>query len=62
MNARHQQRVAVGGRIHDYLSRKITAGAGSVLHDEGLAEMIRQPLPDQPCINFEVAAAGKARR
>ena len=42
-----EQRVAVRRRGDDGLGPKIAAGAGLVFDDEGLAEMVRQPLRDQ---------------
>ena len=42
-----QQRVAIGRRRDDRLGAEIAAGAALVLDDEGLAEPLGQPLPDQ---------------
>ena len=44
LQARHQQRVAVGRRIHHRLRSDVSAGAGPVLDDELLAEPFGQPL------------------
>ena len=45
--ADHEQRIAVGRGAHDGLGRKNGAGAGLVLRDELLAEVIGQILADQ---------------
>ena len=42
-----EERVAVGGALHDRFGPDIAAGAGSVLNYELLAEPLRQPLADQ---------------
>src|SRR5262249_60009214 len=43
----HEQRVAVGGRAYNGLAADVTGTARTVLDDELLAEMLRQPLPYQ---------------
>ena len=43
-----QERVPVGRRVEHDLGREIAARAGPVLYDEGLAEVIGEPLSDQP--------------
>jgi hypothetical protein len=53
-----KQRIAVRGRTHDHLGRQVGAGAGPVLDDDGLAEMLRQPLPDQARDDVVWAAGG----
>ncbi len=53
-----KKRIAVRGRTHDHLGRQVSARAGPVLDDDGLAEMLRQPLPDQACDDVVWAAGG----
>ena len=43
-----KQRVAVGRRAHDRLDGDIAAGAGPVLDQKILTDMLRQPLAQQP--------------
>ncbi len=57
--ADHQQRVAVGRRVHDRFGGDVAAGAGAVLDDELLAEPVRQPLRHQPRHDVERAAGGE---
>src|SRR5262245_60992992 len=40
----HEERISVGGRVHDHLGADIAGSSWSVLDDELLAEPIRQPL------------------
>ena len=56
--AHQEQRVAVRCRLHDRLGGDIGAGAGSVLDDERLAELLRQPLTHQA----REGVGGAARR
>src|SRR6476619_5514801 len=51
--------VAVGRRAHDHFSGCVGAGAGPVLDDDGLAEVLRQPLPDQARENVVRTAGGR---
>ncbi len=44
----HEQRVAVGCGTRDGLRRKIGARTRPVLDHERLAELLRQPVRDQP--------------
>jgi hypothetical protein len=55
-----KERVAVRLRLRDRLRREIAAGAWTVLDDELLAEMFRQPLADQAGISVVDAAGRKA--
>jgi hypothetical protein len=54
-----QQCVAVRRRPHDRFRGEIAAGAGTVLHDERLAETFRKPLTDQARIGVVDAARRK---
>src|SRR5262249_19803389 len=58
----HEQRVAVGGCLHDRLGGDVAAGARPILDDELLAETLRKPLPDQPRDNVGGAAGGKSHQ
>ena len=55
-----KERVAVRLRLRDRLRREIAAGAWTVLDDELLAQMFRQPLADQAGISVVDAAGRKA--
>src|SRR5262249_30844944 len=44
----HEERVAVGRRIHDPLRADIGAGSRAVFYDELLPEPLREPRSDQP--------------
>jgi hypothetical protein len=58
-HADHQQRVAVGRRLHDGLGRDVGAGAGPVLDDDRLPQPRRQPLPDDAGRDVGRAARGE---
>ena len=51
-------RIAVRRRTNDHFSGCVGAGARPVLDDEGLAETLRQPLPDQARENVVRTAGG----
>src|SRR5262249_57342561 len=53
----HEQRVAVGGRAYNGLGADVAGTARTVLDDELLAEMLRQPLPYQS--GDDVGRAGR---
>src|SRR5438046_54447 len=54
-----EERIAVGGRIHDRLGGDIAAGARAVLDDEWMSEPLRQPLTRQPRKDIARAAGRK---
>ena len=41
--------MAVGRRIYDSFGRDVAVGASAILGDEGLAQPLGQPLPDEAC-------------
>ncbi len=43
----HQERIAVGRRVHDRLGADIAAGARAVVDDELVTELVRQPLRNE---------------
>jgi len=59
LEARLEQRVPVGGRIHHGLGGNVAAGTGPVLNDELLAEAFGQPLRHQARCDVGRAASGE---
>src|SRR5262249_50036023 len=45
----HKERISVRGRVYDHLGADIAGSSWSVLDDELLAELLRQPLSYQAC-------------
>jgi len=60
IHAAHEKRVAVRRRFYDRLRRDIATSSRPVLDNEGLAEPLGQPLPDQSRGNIGSAASSKA--
>src|SRR5262249_46420124 len=54
-----EERVAIGWRTHDPLGGESATGTHTILDDEWLAELLRQPLADQTREDVARAARGK---
>src|SRR6516162_6829490 len=55
---RQKERIAISGRIHDYLGSDVAACARPVLNDEWLSESLLQPLTHQARENVVPPARG----
>src|SRR5262249_27664010 len=54
-----EERVAIGWRTHDRLGGQSATGTHTILDDEWLAELLRQPLADQTREDVARAARGE---
>src|SRR5262245_2156455 len=56
----HKERISVRGRLYDHLGADIAGSSWSVLDDELLAELLRQPLSYQACHDVGATSGGKS--